>query len=192
VFCENRVQFQDAWAKEQPPQGRGRGRRSARVLLKTSKGDIELELFENQAPNTVANFISLVQSGFYNDKTFHRVLPASWHKAAIQRERNGGPGYSIPCECYKPSTGCISRLVEHGQRRPRHGRLAVLHHVLCRHSCSTAKHTVFGRVIGGMDVLAKIQRRDPNDKEAPRPDKIIEAKVIRKRPHEYKPQKMPE
>jgi cyclophilin family peptidyl-prolyl cis-trans isomerase len=53
-------------------------------------------------------------------------------------------------------------------------------------------HTVFGRVIDGMDVLAKIQRRDPNDKEGPRPDMIVEARVIRKRPHEYKPQKMPE
>ena len=54
------------------------------------------------------------------------------------------------------------------------------------------KYTVFGRVIEGMDVLAKLQRRDPNDKEAARADKITEAKVDRKRPHAYKPQKMPE
>ena len=54
------------------------------------------------------------------------------------------------------------------------------------------KHTVFGRVVDGMDVLAKLQRRDPDDKEAARPDKIIEAKVLRKRDHAYVVQKMPE
>ena len=53
-------------------------------------------------------------------------------------------------------------------------------------------YTVFGRITKGMDVLAKIQRRNPDDAEAARPDKIIEAKVLRKRPHDYKPQKMPE
>ena len=47
-----------------------------RVLLNTSEGDITLELFENEAPNTVANFISLVESKFYNGTPFHRVLPA--------------------------------------------------------------------------------------------------------------------
>jgi cyclophilin family peptidyl-prolyl cis-trans isomerase len=54
------------------------------------------------------------------------------------------------------------------------------------------KHTAFGRVVEGMDVLAKLQRRDPTEAEPPRADKIIEAKVLRKRPHDYKPQKMPE
>ncbi len=54
------------------------------------------------------------------------------------------------------------------------------------------RHTVFGRVVKGMDVLAKLQRRDPKDTEAPRPDKIIEAKVLRKRPHEYTVVKLPE
>ena len=44
----------------------------------------------------------------------------------------------------------------------------------------------------GFDVLAKIQRRDPGDANAPQPDKIIEAKVLRKRPHEYKPVTLPE
>ena len=53
------------------------------------------------------------------------------------------------------------------------------------------EYAAFGKVIEGMDVLAKLQRRDPSDKEAPRPDKIIEAKIVRKRPHEYVVKKMP-
>jgi len=86
-----------------PPQGRGRSRRSAPRVAENLQGDIELELFENQAPNTVANFISLVQSGFYNDKTFHRVLPGFMAQGGDPKGNgSGGPGYSIPCECYKP------------------------------------------------------------------------------------------
>ena len=53
------------------------------------------------------------------------------------------------------------------------------------------KHTVFGRVIEGMDVLAKLQRRDPGDPEAPRPDKIIEAKVLRSARTRTSPKKCP-
>ena len=54
------------------------------------------------------------------------------------------------------------------------------------------KHTAFGRVVKGIDVLAKIRRRNPDDAKAtlPPPDKILEAKVLRKRPHEYVPKKV--
>jgi cyclophilin family peptidyl-prolyl cis-trans isomerase len=53
------------------------------------------------------------------------------------------------------------------------------------------KHTVFGRVIEGMDVLAKLRRIDPEDKGSkPDPDKILKAEVVRKRDHEYKPNKV--
>ena len=50
-------------------------------------------------------------------------------------------------------------------------------------------HTVFGRVIQGADVLAKLQRRDPDDPRKPKPDTIVEAKVIRKQDHPYVPKK---
>ena len=71
-----------------------------RVLLKTSKGDIVVELFENEAPNTVANFISLVQKGFYNGTDFHRVLRGFMAQGGSPKgEEDGGPGYTIPDEC---------------------------------------------------------------------------------------------
>ena len=53
------------------------------------------------------------------------------------------------------------------------------------------RHTVFGRVVEGLDVLAKLQRRDPSDRSnLPEPDKIVKAEVLRKRNHEYKPTKV--
>jgi cyclophilin family peptidyl-prolyl cis-trans isomerase len=164
-----------------------------RVLLKTSKGDIEIELFEDQAPNTVANFIYLVQRGFYKDTPFHRVLQGFMAQGGDPTGRgDGGPGYSIPCECYEPNhryhfRGTLS--MAHAGRDTG-GSQFFLTFVPASHL--DGKHTVFGRVIRGMDVLAKLQRRDPDDQEASRPDKILDAKVIRKRPHDYKPQKMPD
>ena len=71
-----------------------------RVLLKTSAGDIEVELFEKEAPNTVLNFITLVDKGFYNNLKFHRVLPGFMAQGGDPKgDGSGGPGYTIPGEC---------------------------------------------------------------------------------------------
>jgi cyclophilin family peptidyl-prolyl cis-trans isomerase len=163
------------------------------VRLKTTKGVIEVELFEDQAPNTVANFISLVQRGFYSDTTFYRVTQGvAAQTGDPMGDGFGGPGYSIACECYQPNhrshfRGSLSML--HAGRDTGGSQFLIaltpLEHL-------NDSNTVFGRVITGIDVLAKLQRRNPTDKEAPRADRIIEAEVIRKRPHEYKPQPMPE
>jgi cyclophilin family peptidyl-prolyl cis-trans isomerase len=186
--------YKASWAKEKAIRAReAKEDNLPRVLLKTTKGDIEIELFEDQAPNAVANFISLVQRGFYKDVTFHRVLKGFMAQGGDPTGTgSGGPGYTIACECYQPNhrehfRGTLS--MAHAGRDTG-GSQFFLTFVPTPHL--DGKHTAFGRVISGMDVLAKIQRRDPGDKEAPRPDKILEAKVVRKRAHEYKPQKMPE
>ncbi|MGA2796616.1 MAG: peptidylprolyl isomerase, partial [Thermoguttaceae bacterium] len=76
-FLTDLAKLKTSWIKEQQiRQAENNADDLPRVLIKTNKGDIEVELFENEAPNTVANFITLVEKGFYNGLTFHRVLPA--------------------------------------------------------------------------------------------------------------------
>lgn len=66
------------------------------VTIKTSKGTIELELYPDVAPNTVNNFISLIQKGFYNGTSFHRVIPNFMIQGGDPKGNGtGGPGYSI-------------------------------------------------------------------------------------------------
>jgi cyclophilin family peptidyl-prolyl cis-trans isomerase len=182
------AKFQKSWADEQTiRQIESKADDLPRVLIKTNKGDIEVELFENEAPNTVANFINLVERGFYNGLTFHRVLRAFMAQGGDPNgDGSGGPGYTIPDECKQPNhrlhfRGSLSMAKED---RPDTGGSQFF---ICFTPASHLDgiHTVFGRVIKGMDVLSKIQRRDPMDRNAPDADKIIEAKVLRKRPHEY-------
>jgi cyclophilin family peptidyl-prolyl cis-trans isomerase len=165
-----------------------------RVKLATSKGDIVVELFEDQAPNTVANFISLVEAGFYNDKNFHRVLMNFMAQGGCPKgDGTGGPGYEIPCECYAPNTprmhfrGTLS-MAHSG--RDTGGSQFFLTFLPTSHL--NGRHTAFGRVIEGMDVLARLERVDPMGDAARTPDKIVTAQVLRKRDHEYKPKKVGE
>lgn len=66
------------------------------VKIKTSKGAIEIELYPDVAPNTVNNFISLIQKGFYNGTTFHRIIPKFMIQGGDPKGNGtGGPGYSI-------------------------------------------------------------------------------------------------
>ncbi len=164
-----------------------------RVLLKTTKGEIELELFENQAPNTVANFIALVEKGFYDGLSFHRVLPGFVAQGGCPRgDGSGGPGYTIACECYRNDyrlhfRGSLS--MAHAGRDTG-GSQFFITFIPLKHL--DGRHTVFGRVIRGTDVLAKLQRRDPVAEDPPQPDRIVKATVLRKREHPYQPKTIPD
>ncbi len=78
----------------------------SKVIFETDEGKITFELFSNDAPNTVDNFIKLVNEGFYNGLTFHRVIPGFMAQGGCPNTREGsngmpgtgGPGYSIKCE----------------------------------------------------------------------------------------------
>jgi cyclophilin family peptidyl-prolyl cis-trans isomerase len=181
--------YKEAWTKEEALRQAEAGPDDLpRVLLRTNRGDIEIELFENEAPNTVANFVSLVEAGFYNGRTFHRVLPGFVAQGGCpQGDGRGGPGYTIACECYRPD----HRLHFRGSLSMAHsgrdtgGSQFFITFVPTGHL--DGGHTVFGRVIRGFEVLAKLQRRDPDDPAPPAPDRIVKAEVVRKRDHAYEP-----
>jgi len=189
TFVDDPRPFKQLWEKEQKTRAaEAKADDLPRVLLKTNKGDIVVELFENEASNTVANFITLVEEGFYNGLTFHRVLPGFMIQGGDPKGTGaGGPDYTIACECVRPDhrnhfRGSLSMALS---GRDTGGSQFFITLVPTPHL--DGQHTVFGRVVEGMDVLAKIQKRDPSDpKEAlPAPDEIVEAKVLRKRPHKY-------
>jgi len=191
-------EFRPAWEAEKATREKeAQADDLPRVKLTTDKGDIVVELFENEAPNTVANFISLVEKGFYNGTPFHRVLEHFMAQGGDPKgDGTGGPGYRIPCECVpekfpnyrKHFRGSLSMAKEEAVDTG--GSQFYITFVPTSHL--DGKHTVFGRVIEGMDVVDRIQRRDPEKANPPTPDKIVKAEVIRKRSHEYKPTTLPE
>ena len=100
----NVAEYKDLWAKEQAiREAEAKADDLPRVKLTTTKGVIVLELFENEAPETVGNFVSLVEAGKYDTLTFHRVLKNFMAQGGDPKgDGSGGPGYHIYCECYKP------------------------------------------------------------------------------------------
>ncbi|MDA7951461.1 MAG: peptidylprolyl isomerase [Pirellulaceae bacterium] len=156
-----------------------------RVKLTLDVGEIVLELFENEAPGTVGNFVSLVDKGYYDGVGFHRVI------GNFMAQGGGGAriGYSIYCECQKEDI-----------RRHYRGTISMAHAGLNTGGPQffltfrptphlDGMHTAFGRVIEGFDVLARIKRVQPGTPKDQQ-SKILKAIVLRKRDHEYKPVKV--
>jgi cyclophilin family peptidyl-prolyl cis-trans isomerase len=192
-YIDEIKKYREYWAKEQELRKQEAAKNDLpRVKLTTSQGEIVIELFENEAPGAVGNFVSLVEQKFYDGLTFHRVLPGFMAQGGCPKgDGTGGPDYKIRCECYQDNARMHFRgsLSMAHSGRDTGGSQFFLTFVPASHL--NGKHTVFGRVIEGMDVLAKLRRIDPEDKGSkPDPDKILKAEVVRKRDHEYKPNKV--
>jgi len=183
-------EYRQFWEKEQKiREAEAKADDLPRVKMKTSKGDIVIELFENEAPQSVANFITLVEKDFYDGLTFHRVLAGFMAQGGCPRgDGTGGPPYHIPCECYQDN-----------HRKHFRGTLSMAHAgkdtggsqfflTFLPTPHLNGKHTAFGRVIEGMDVLSDLNRTGGDNVET---DKIIEATVLRKRDHDYSFEKLP-
>jgi cyclophilin family peptidyl-prolyl cis-trans isomerase len=189
-------EYRDLWAKESVIRAaEAKANDLPRVKLTTTKGEITIELFENEAPQTVANFLTLVKQGFYTNSPFHRVLPEFMAQGGAKTdEGQGGPGYNIRDEHFRPDyrrhfRGTMS-MANTGQPNTGNSQF-FLTFVATPHL--NGMHTAFGRVIDGMEVLGDLQRRSPDHQHpAPKPDRILKAEVIRDRGHEYKFEKLSE
>lgn len=161
--------FAEEKAKEKLPQ----------VLLKTNKGDILLELYEDEAPNTVANFISLVDKEFYDGTKFHRVIAGFMAQGGDPKGTGtGGPGYRIKCECVRKDHRTHDRGVIAMAHAGKDTGGSQFYITFDKTAHLDGKHTVFGHVIKGMDVVDKLKQGDVVEK----------ATVKQKRDHDYKPE----
>ena len=159
-----------------------------RVKIETTKGTIVVELFENEAPNTVANFVSLVESHFYDGTPFHRVIPGFMAQGGDPTGTGtSGPGYTIACECDLPNARkhFLGSLSMAHAGKDTGGSQFFLTFAPTEHL--DGRHTVFGRVIEGFEILPKITRTE-GPQARPSKDSIVKAEIIRKRDHEYKPE----
>ncbi|MFM2293292.1 MAG: hypothetical protein RIS29_3105 [Bacteroidota bacterium] len=134
----------------------------ATAKISTVKGDMMVEFYEKDAPGTVANFIKLSKSGFYDGLTFHRVIPDFVIQGGCPKGTGvGGPGYTIPCELTGDNQyhdrGVLS--MAHAGRNTGGSQFFICH---SRRQTShlDRNHTCFGKVVEGLEVIDAIRQGD--------------------------------
>ena len=133
-----------------------------KAKINTDKGIMDVELYEKDAPKTVANFVKLAKDGFYNGLTFHRVIPDFVIQGGCPNGTGaGGPGYSIDCELDGENQyhdkGVLS--MAHAGRNTGGSQFFICH---SRNNTShlDGNHTCFGKVVEGQDVIDTIDGGD--------------------------------
>ncbi len=152
------------------------------VTLITSKGAITIELYSDKAPKTVENFTKLAKEGFYNGTRFHRVIkgfmiqggdPLSKNLADANRWGTGGPGYQFADEIHTDNKNNIGTISMANSGPNTNGSQFFIN--VGNNNFLDTKHTVFGRVTAGIDVVTAIE----NTKTAPG-DRPLEEIVVQK------------
>jgi peptidyl-prolyl cis-trans isomerase B (cyclophilin B) len=130
--------------------------------IKTKKGLMKVEFYEKDAPGTVANFVKLAKSGFYNGLTFHRVIPNFVIQGGCPDGNGaGGPGYTIKCELDGENQyherGVLS--MAHAGRNTGGSQFFICHNRQNTQHLDR-NHTCFGKVVEGLDVIDEIRGGD--------------------------------
>lgn len=130
------------------------------IITMENQSIIEIELFENEAPGTVANFEKLINDGFYNGLKFHRVIPGFVAQGGCPHGTGmGGPGYSIKCETlgnpHKHVPGSLS--MAHAGKDTGGSQFFLCHDAFPH---LDGIHTVFGQVVSDLQVVLDIKQGD--------------------------------
>lgn len=182
-------QYRRYWESEKEYIKEDEEKKAPRVRLKTTRGDIIVELFWEDAPNTVSNFISLVEKGYYDETQFHRSEGWVLQGGDPLGCGIGGPGYSIMTENAE-TVGNRRRHFPGYMGMARGGEKntegSQFYFIRCfRPQLDEGGYTIFGRIVEGMDVMLNLEQGD----------KIVEATFINKHEHEDKnftPETIPE
>ena len=143
------------------------------ATLHTNHGAIEIELFDDDAPKTVGNFVKLAGDGFYDGVVFHRVIPDFMIQGGDPTGTGmGGPGYTFEDEFneHKVERGALA-MANAGPNTNGSQFFIVTTQAA---PWLDGKHTVFGRVTGGMEAVDSIERTDTDAQDKPRETVVIE------------------
>ena len=155
---------------EPPPMVIDTGNRY-RAIMETEKGTLVLELFARDVPKTVNNFVFLATQGYYDGTTFHRVLPGFMAQGGDPTGTGtGGPGYRFEDEFTEHTHGTGALSMANSGPNTNSAQFFITY--APQHGLD-GKHTVFGQLIEGMDVLQKLTPRDPSQNPQFEGDKII-------------------
>ncbi len=153
--------------------------------LKTNKGDIVIDFFTDLTPNTVENFVKLSKAGFYDGVKFHRIIrnfmiqggdPLTKEEAKKHMWGTGGPGYKFDDEIGPQNSNEIGTISMANSGRNTNGSQFFIN--TAENRFLDTKHTVFGRVIKGLDVVNAISSVPTNGSDQPIEAVVIESVVI--------------
>jgi cyclophilin family peptidyl-prolyl cis-trans isomerase len=147
------------------------------VVLQTTMGDVKLDLFDAAMPITAGNFVKLVKQGFYDGTIFHRVIPSFMIQGGDpQGTGMGGPGYTIKDEL-PPGNRNTRGTISMANAGPNTGGSQFFINVVDNLRLDR-KHPVFGKVVGGMEVVDAISRTPKDAEDRPRKPVTIRKAIL--------------
>ncbi len=178
VGCSGNQAGQQPSADNSAKQTESSNKKNSFAVFETTQGTFKVELFEDKAPITTKNFITLVNKGFYNGLIFHRVIDGFMIQGGDPKGNGtGGPGYTIPDEFNSSLRHSSEGILSMANAGPNTGG-SQFFITLVATPWLDNKHAVFGKVVEGMDVVRKIGKVKTGMQDKPLEDVVMKKITI--------------